>query len=80
MEYTIKKLDTEEYYTVGNYYVNSRDDVFRIIKDRERGYALLEVSDGFIESEFHEDIDSLIKYTTLGEMKLLKQIGKAYFE
>ncbi|MEM5009312.1 hypothetical protein WKH57_01195 [Niallia taxi] len=77
MEYSIQ--EQKDIYKVGNYFLNSRDDLFRIIKDRDRGFALLEVADGMIESEFHESIESLIKYTTLSEMKPLEQVDKATF-
>lgn len=78
MEYKIKKSSIE--YEVGRYFVDNTGDLYQIIYDKDRGYALLNVRKGEIESEFEETIESLLKYTIIGDMKPVKQIVAAEFE
>lgn len=78
MEYKIKKSSIE--YEAGRYFVNALDELYQIIYDRDRGYALLNVEKGTVESDFEETIESLLKYTTIGDMKPVKQTVAAEFE
>ena len=78
MEYKIKENNIK--YEVGRYFVDNTDDLYQVIYDKDSGYALLNVRKGEIESEFEETIESLLKYTTVGDMKPVKQIVAAEFE
>jgi len=78
MEYKIKENNIK--YEVGRYFVDNTDDLYQVIYDKDSGYALLNVRKGEIESEFEETIESLLKYTTIGDMKPVKQIVAAEFE
>ena len=78
MEYKIKENSIK--YEVGRYFVNAWGELYQIIYDRDRGYALLNVGKGTVESDFEETIESFLKYTTITVMKPLKQIASAEFE
>jgi hypothetical protein len=78
MEYKIKENNIK--YEAGRYFVDYSGDLYQIIYDEDQGYALLNVKRGLIESEFEETIESLLKYTTIGDMKPVKQIVAAEFE
>ncbi|QCR33583.1 hypothetical protein [Lysinibacillus sp. SGAir0095] len=79
MEYNIKK--TEIKYEIGKYFTNEcEDNLYQIIYDSDRGYAILDVEKGELTSDFIETKDDLITYTTLTSMKPLKQVGIAKFE
>ena len=77
MEYKIKKGSIE--YEAGRYFVNTWGELYQIIYDRDRGYALLNVEKASIESDFQETIEFLLKYTTIGDMKPVTQIAAAEF-
>lgn len=78
MEYDIKMK--EQSYKVGDYFLDARDEVHRIIYDSDRGYALLDVDDAELSTEYQETIEDLIKYSYLPNMKPLRQIQNAAFE
>ena len=78
MEYKIKENNIK--YDAGRYFVDYSGDLYQIIYDEDRGYALLNVRKGEIESEFEETIESFLKYTTISDMKPVKQTVAAEFE
>jgi hypothetical protein len=78
MEYKIKENSIK--YEAGRYFVDYSGYLYQIIYDEDQGYALLNVKQGLVESEFQESIDSLLKYTTITDMKPVKQIVAAEFE
>lgn len=78
MEYKIKKGSIE--YDAGRYFVNTWGELYQIIYDRDRGYALLNVEKGTVESEFEETIEIFLKYTNITDMKPVRQIVTAEFE
>lgn len=78
MEYKIKENNIK--YEAGRYFVDGAGYLYQIIYDRDRGYAVLDVKKGTIESEFEETIEFLLKYATIGDMKPVKQIVAAEFE
>ena len=78
MEYKIKENSIK--YEVGRYFVNAWGELYQIIYDRDRGYALLNVEKGTVESDFEETIEFLLKYTSITEMKPVRQIVVAEFE
>lgn len=78
MEYKIKENNIK--YETGRYFVDGWGNLYQIIYDEDRGYALLNVKQGIIESEFEETIEFLLKYTTIADMKPVKQTVAAEFE
>lgn len=78
MEYKIKKGSIE--YEAGRYFVNAWGELYQIIYDSDQGYALLNVEKGTVESDFEETIESLLKYTSITDMKPVKQTVAAEFE
>ena len=78
MEYKIKKGSIE--YDAGRYFVNAWGELYQIIYDRDRGYALLNVEKGSVESDFQETIEFFLKYTNITDMKPVRQIVAAEFE
>jgi hypothetical protein len=78
MEYKIKENNIK--YEAGKYFVDVWGNLYQLIYDEDHGYALLNVKQGLIESEFEETIESLLKYTTIGDMRPVKQIIAAEFE
>lgn len=78
MEYKIKENNIK--YEVGRYFVDNTDDLYQVIYDKDSGYALLNVRKGEIESEFEETIEFLLQYTTIKDMKPVKQTVAAVFE
>jgi hypothetical protein len=78
MEYKIKESNIK--YEAGRYFVDGYGELYQIIYDRDRGYALLNVSKGRVESDFEETIEFLLQYTTITDMKPVKQIVAAEFE
>jgi hypothetical protein len=78
VEYKIKENNIK--YEAGKYFVNIWGELYQIIYDEDQGYALLNVKQGLVDSEFHESIESLLKYTTITDMKPVKQTVAAVFE
>lgn len=78
MEYKIKENNIN--YEAGRYFVNTWGELYQIIYDRDRGYALLNVEKGTVESDFEETIEFLLNYTTITDMKPVRQIVAAEFE
>ena len=78
MKYKIKENEIK--YEAGKYFVSVCGELYQIIYDRDRGYALLNVENGTVDSDFEETIESFLKYTTITDMKPLKQIAPAEFE
>lgn len=78
MEYKIKENNIK--YEAGKYFVNTWGELYQIIYDRDMGYALLNVEKGSVESDFQETIEFLLKYTTITDMKPVRQTVAAEFE
>jgi|HigsolmetaAR201D_1030396.scaffolds.fasta_scaffold32734_2 hypothetical protein len=78
MEYKIKENNIK--YEVGKYFIDGAGYLYQIIYDRDQGYAILDVKHGTIESDFQETIEFLLQYTTIKDMKPVKQIVAAEFE
>ena len=78
MEYKIKKNSIK--YKAGKYFIDNVDELYQIIYDGVHGYALLNVHTGIVVSDFEETIESLLKYTTITDMKPVKQTVVAEFE
>jgi hypothetical protein len=78
MEYKIKENNIK--YEARRYFVDVWGNLYQLIYDEDHGYALLNVKQGLVDSEFHESIESLLKYTTITDMKPVKQIVAAEFE
>lgn len=78
MDFIIKRNETKV--EQASYFINAHDKLFQVIYAKEYGYALLDVSAGRIVSEFHEDTDQFIKYTTISDMTPVSQTKAAEFE
>lgn len=78
MDFIIKRNQTK--INQGDYFINAHDKLFQVIYGKDYGYALLDVSAGRIVSEFHEGMESFIKYTTISDMTPVSQTKAAEFE
>lgn len=67
MEYEVKR--ESPVYQAGRYYVNVMNQVSQIIYDEDRGYALLDIKKGMVETDFYDEMDELVQETVIGEMK-----------
>lgn len=67
MEYAVRR--ESPVYEAGRYYANVMDKVSQIIYDEDRGYALLDIEKGMVESDFYGEMDELLQYTVIAEMK-----------
>lgn len=63
MEYYFR--NEENVFKAGNYYIDATDRISQVIFDSDRGYALLNITTGELESDFYEDMDSFIRFTTI---------------
>jgi hypothetical protein len=79
MKFELKVKKTN--YCAGRYFLGKyNENLYQLIYDKDRGYAILNVEEGSIVSEFEETIEDLVINTTIGEMIPLKQTTKAEFE
>lgn len=82
MRYEIEEqnVNLNQKYAAGKYFIDAFFDLFSIVEDRDRGLAILRVKDGQIVSDFHEEVDDLIKYTTIVDMNQVEQFSVAKFK
>ncbi|MGG3890210.1 hypothetical protein [Metabacillus fastidiosus] len=80
MEFKIQEKENKQIEQGGYYLDDITGKVYRICYDKDRGYCLLNVEAARIESEFHELIELLIKYTNLGNFKKIEQVDEVEFK